>query len=200
MRNAQNIFQKNICDVRAMLSVYDFLHITVSSLNCDDILRLAIVNSVSAFDRLLHDIIRIGMVDIFNKKRPQTRKYLAEKISLNKIHDMSISQISRDYIFNQEIIAQHKKNSYQNSKNVSDGLSYIWDEQNKWDNIAVKLSSHGNTVKMQLDLIVSRRNNIVHEGDSDFLNSQKYPIMKSDCVDSVDFIERCGNAIVDLVV
>jgi len=46
----------------------------------DDLLRSQVVYAVSAFDKLIHDLVRIGMVQIFSGARPATAKYLSESI------------------------------------------------------------------------------------------------------------------------
>ena len=53
--------------------------------------------------------------------------------------------------------------------------------------------------KTKMKLIVSRRNAIVHESDSDLLSNIKNVITRNECKDMTDFIELCGNSIASLV-
>ena len=53
--------------------------------------------------------------------------------------------------------------------------------------------------KKQLRLIVSRRNQIVHEADIELTTGGKRQISKNDCESSVSFMGKLGEAIVKLV-
>ena len=90
--------------------------------------------------------------------------------------------------------------SYQEPSKVSDGLSYIWDEKQKWQKISEYMSEDDKSVKTQLKLIASRRNTIVHEADIDPSTGKKYTITSQENSGVIDFLERCGEAIYSLVV
>jgi hypothetical protein len=76
-------FRSNIASVRELATLHDYLCANLKSpMTFDDLLRFQIVYSVSALDKLIHDLIRIGMVQTFVGKRPATAKYLAERISM----------------------------------------------------------------------------------------------------------------------
>jgi hypothetical protein len=120
----------------------------------DDLLRFQIVYAVSAFDKLIHDLVRIGMVDIFTGKRSPTAKYLAERISMNAYGTLSAATIPpKEYYFEQEVISKLKALTFQSPDSVADGLSYIWDEKYKWQRIGAMLKSTELEAKTQLKLI-----------------------------------------------
>ncbi len=56
------------------------------------------------------------------------------------------------------------------------------------------------TAKTTLKLIANRRNTIVHEADIDPSTNLKYLISKFDCQSTTDFLCKCGEKIVSLVV
>jgi hypothetical protein len=166
----------------------------------DDLLRFQIVYSVSALDKLIHDLIRIGMVQIFIGTRLATRKYLAETISMTAYANLSSATIPpKEYYFEQEIISKLGIVTYQSPDSIAEGLSYIWDEKHKWQKIAAAMDIKENQARTQLKLIVDRRNKITHEADVDITSGGKFAISKSDCESTVLFIERCGEEIVKLV-
>ena len=66
--------------------------------------------------------------------------------------------------------------SYQEPNKVADGLSYIWEEKQKWKKISVQMNMDERIVKTTLKLIADRRNSIVHEADIDPSTNQKYSI------------------------
>jgi hypothetical protein len=201
MYNSLLAFKRNIVSVRELASVYDFLTAHVKApMTFDDLLRFQIVYSVSAFDKLIHDLIRIGMVAIFTGTRPPTSKYLTEKISMSVFGAMSAATIPpKEYYFEQEVIAKHRIIAYQSPENIADGLSYIWDEKYKWQRVATAMAMSEDAVKTQLRLIIDRRNKIVHEADVDIATGVKFTISKSDCETTTSFIEKCGGEIVKLV-
>ena len=66
MYNSLSAFRGNIAGIRELATLHDYLCTNLKSpMNFDDLLRFQIVYSVSALDKLIHDIIRIGMVQIF---------------------------------------------------------------------------------------------------------------------------------------
>lgn len=62
-------------DVETLGGIYDYLiEDSYAPTNLDDLLRSKIVCSVSAFDKLMHDIIHAGIVAIYSGKRASTPK------------------------------------------------------------------------------------------------------------------------------
>lgn len=181
MRNALALFNSNIASAKDAGSIYDYLAGAVASpLSFDDLLRSQIVYSVSAFDKLIHDLVRIGMVETYLGQRPATDKYLNESISL-KIHvELITTSIPPNvHIFEQALFQKFKFVSYQFPDKVADGLSYIWDENQKWQKIAGKMGISDSMARKSLKLIADRRNAIVHEADIDPVTNKKLRVLGS---------------------
>ena len=202
MYNSLSAFKLNISGTRELASLYDYLRDQVKTpTTFDDLLRFQIVYSVSAFDKLIHDVIRIGMVRIFTGNRAPTAKYLAEKISMSAYAALSAATIPpKEFYFEQEIIGKLRLITYQSPENVNEGLSYVWDEKYKWQKIAAAMGLTEDAAKTQLRLIVDRRNKIVHEADVDIATGGKFTILKADCETTVSYLENCGQKIVSLIV
>ncbi len=203
MLRALSVFQKNIAETSTLNAAYDHLEQTISNaapISFDDILRSKLVYSVSALDKLVHDLVRIGMVEIFKNLRPSTPKYLSEPIPLS-LHSQILNQSTTpaEILFEQHIIAKLKIMSFQTPDKVADGLSYIWSENQKWRQISNTLGVDEKLVKTRLTLISTRRNTIVHEADMDPINHQKFPITRQECDDVTSFILELGNSIANLV-
>lgn len=201
MHNALSLFRKNIEEAKSLTPVYEYLESSlVTPLSFDDLLRAQIVYSVSAFDKLMHDLIRIGMVEIFMGNRPTTPQYLAETITISTYSELiSATFLPKELVFEQAIVRKLKTVSYQTPDNVAKGLSYIWNEPQKWQKIASNMAMDTETVKTELKLIVDQRNRIVHEADINPLTNQKYSITKSDSQSVTDFLQKAGEAIYMLV-
>ncbi|MEH1907146.1 HEPN domain-containing protein [Nostoc sp.] len=188
-------------DAKNQTSLYEYLETSIKSpFSFDDLLRFQIVYSVSAFDKLIHDVIRIGMIEIFTGRRQPTPKYLAESISISTYHELIPATFPpKEYIFEQAIVKKLKIISYQEPEKVADGLSYIWNEKQKWQQIAIKMGIDDKVAKTTLKLIVDRRNSIVHEADIDLSIGKKYSINKIECQSITNFLFKCGEEIVGLV-
>jgi hypothetical protein len=202
MHNALSLFRKNIEESKSLTPVYEYLESSlVTPLSFDDLLRAQIVYSVSAFDKLMHDLIRIGMVEIFMGNRPTTPQYLAETITISTYSELtSATFLPKELVFEQAIVRKLKTVSYQTPDNVAKGLSYIWNEPQKWQKIASNMAMDTEAVKTELKLIVDQRNRIVHEADINPSTNQKYSITKSDSQSVTDFLQKAGEAIYTLVV
>lgn len=201
MRNALALFNQNIMSARHAGGLYDYLTMSVTvPASFEDLLRSQVVYAVSAFDKLIHDLVRIGMLEIFTGVRPPTPKYLSEPISIQIHSDLISASIPpKEHIFEQAIFRKLKIVSYQDPVKVADGLSYIWDEGQKWQKISEKMAQSDSVIRTTLKLIADRRNTIVHEADIDPLTNEKLSITKAECEELTDFLHRCGNEIAKLV-
>lgn len=202
MLNAKGVFHKNIQQTNELGALYDHLSDLVNiPEQFDDLLRSQIVNAVSAFDKLMHDLIRIGMVKIFENQRPSTNKYLSETIAIQHLPTLTASAVPPPAVRFGEIVREKLSTlSFQDPTKIADGLSYIWNEKQKWQQIALGLGMSDDDAKRKQKLIVTRRNAIVHEADLDPVNSQKQAITRAEATDISNFLLALGNRICDLVV
>lgn len=182
--------------------LYDYLSTSVAiPEQFEDLLRSQVVNAVSAFDKLMHDLIRIGMVKIFENQRPSTSKYLSETVAIQHLPSLLASAVPPPPVRFEEIVREKlSKLSFQDSTKVADGLSYIWNEPQRWQQIALGLGMSDDEAKRKLRLIITRRNAIVHEADLDPVTSQKQSITRAEATDIADFLRALGDRICDLVV
>ncbi|MCM5664199.1 HEPN domain-containing protein [Galbibacter mesophilus] len=202
MLRAKQIFDKGINRVRNIDTL--FIHLTTvlgfKPIDVSDLLRSEIVYSLSSFDRLVHDLVKLGMLDSFKGNRTPTNAYKNFSISLNQFDAINNASVPpAAFIFEQTISSAHKHLSFQDPDKVSEALSLIWHENHKWQKIATEMGMTQNNLKTELKNIVIRRNQIVHEGDFDLFTGDIQPIIHSDAKQSVDFIDNLGNTIYDLV-
>jgi hypothetical protein len=202
MLNAKYAFHKNIQQANELGVLFDYLSDTVTvPTPFDDLLRSQIVNTLSAFDKLMHDLIRIGMVKIFENQRPPTGKYLSEAVAIQHLSGLTTGAVPPPPVRFEEIVREKlSKLSFQDPAKVTDGLSYIWNESQKWQQIALSLGMSDEDAKRRLKLIVTRRNAIVHEADIDPVTNQKQTIARSETTDTSNFLLALGNRICDLVI
>ena len=202
MKSAKLIFDKSIRELNDIQTIYDHLQSEYRLADeISDLLRLQLVNLLSAMDRFLHEIIRIGLGESFSGTRTITEKAKSFQVSLGTVVSMNLiasfpaPQNTQLYWVNNEIIVRLKHLSFQQSKNVSDGLSLVWSEPHKFQYLAKAMGCPGTTdnqkaeyLRQTLDLLVERRNQIVHEADYDVSIQCKRPITKNIVSDAIQFV------------
>lgn len=198
MNNAMNVFNSLINQCSSIMGIYEYLESNNVPIDSSDLLRWQIVLAVSALDKFVHDVVRIGMVEEFNGIRPETPKYKNIKINLSTLSAIKNSS-NPEIEFSNEIVRQHSFLAFQDPDKISDALSFIWDETHKWQKISLYMATpiSENDLKIKLKNIVIRRNQMVHEGDclSTQIPLQQQSISKSDTMDVINFIKELVNAI-----
>lgn len=202
MLNAKGVFERNIQQANELGALYDYLSTTVAIPQpFDDLLRSQVVNAVSAFDKLMHDLIRIGMVRIFENQRPPTGKYLSEAVAIQHLPGLAAGAVPPPAVRFEEIIRDKlSTSSFQDPTKIAEGLSYIWNENHKWQQIALGFGMSDDDVRRKQRLIVTRRNAIVHEADLDPVTNQKQAISRAEATEICDFLLALGDRIYNLVV
>lgn len=182
-----------------------------------DILRAQWVYAVSALDKLIHELVRIGMLQAFVGRRTKTNAFNSFSMSL-KTHleiqqvaiQLAIQEVIQstntplletpEYFFEQEIMVKHKLLAFQEPDKIAEALSLIWEEEHKWQKIASSLNMSVSKVRNDLKSIVSRRNQIVHEADIDLRTNLRKDIDETDVKEAVEFILKLGESIFNAVV
>lgn len=202
MLTAFRQFENNYKYIHEIDSLYLFLKTNLKlTVNLSDILRAEVVYSVSALDKLIHDFVRIGMVECFQGIRQKTNSFKNFQVSSDTLTEIincennRLSSYPSEYWFEQEIILKNRNISYQDPSKISEGLSYIWAEQHKWNKISIQMGQDENIIKTTLTNIVNRRNKIVHESDIEMQTGLKNEIEHSDVIFTTTFIEKLGMSI-----
>jgi RiboL-PSP-HEPN len=215
MQTAIKQFLDNIKSTKELDTLYHHLKDNLMLPNdLSDLLRAQIVYGVSALDKLVHELIRIGMLDIFDGKRAKTATYEGFAISAKTLEKIKTAIVERAknpnvppqsneeipaYWFEQQIILKNKMESFQEAEKIKRGLSLIWKEEYKWQKIAGLMQMSEKNVQTILNMIVDRRNQIVHEADVDIRTGLKAIIDPDDTKEMLDFIEKLGLAIFNCV-
>lgn len=206
MLTAFRQFNDNYKYIQELDSLYIFLKTDLKiGVDLADILRAEIVYSVSAFDKLVHDLVRIGMVECFQGTRTKTNSFKNFQVTSDTLteimnsHNNPSTTYPSVYWFEQEVVLRNKYISFQDPSKISEGLSYIWTEQHKWQKIALKMGQDEKAIKTTLTNIINRRNKIVHESDIDIQTGIKFNIEHPDVNYTTSFIEKLGTAIYDCI-
>lgn len=200
MTNAYQRFCTLMQDTKNTSVLYDYLQDVVKPpYDYADLLRWQWAQAVSALDKLIHDLILIGMRESFIGNRPKTDKFSEFAINMSTYHQINQNPIMAPVLFEQHVTAKHKSLSFQDPSKIADGLAYIWTEPHKWQAISSQMGKSDAAVRTELKNISIRRNQIVHEGDYIASNLSRQNIEKVDVEEVISFIEQLGAAIYNLV-
>lgn len=203
MLNAKLIFDQNFIRIGQIDAIYiHSVHdLGLTHEDVADLLRSEVVYAISAIDRLVHELVKKGMVSIFLGARPITNSYSNFQLTLSQHNEIRTpGPIPPEAVFQSIIELKHGYLAFQDPDKMKEALNFIWNEQFKWQKIAAELGSNETTVKQTLNNIVIRRNQIVHEMDLNLSTGVLQPLSYADSRTMVDFIQNLGNAIYNLVI
>ena len=113
MNAAIDRFRINISYVRNLSAIHKALNAqATSALDLSDILRLGLVMSVSAVDKYIHDLVRIGMLEEYQAIRPATKNFSQFSISMKSAPNRDIFTTNIDWL-DDEIWNRHSWQSFQ---------------------------------------------------------------------------------------
>ena len=183
-------FKQNIDRVRNIHATYSILNIkTTEVIDVSDVLRAELVLVVSAFDYYVHEVVRQGMLEVFQGKRVETPSFRKFTVSLECLREAISNPSTFDWLEN-EIIIRNSWKSFQQAEKVAEAIRLI-SNINLWVEIANKLEKNPNDIKSTLNLIVDRRNKIAHEADMDpSYPGIRWPIDEVMVETAIEFIEE----------
>jgi hypothetical protein len=195
MREAFEIFRANLERVRSIHALYVSFSGTVTSIvDLSDLLRAEIVLIVSALDHFVHELTRLGMMEIWRGTRATTPAYLRYRVSMD-IATQLVAATGLDYHLETEIRIQHSFLAFQQPERIAEAVR-LFSSIELWNEVGSTLREGSKNVTSQLKLIVDRRNKIAHEADVDpSYPGQRWPIDRKDAEDALAFIEKIGEAI-----
>ena len=189
-------FRQNLVHVRNLATIYAELHQNGSILDLSDILRAEVVLAVSALDNFIHDLVRLGMVEILQDQRKRTKFYQEVKISMNVVgfNDKPY------HWFEGEIRRRYQEESFQRPDKIADAIKRI-SEINLWEKVATEILESEESIKNELKGIVNRRNFIAHESDLEpNTPGKRFDIDDMYVEKVVKFIEKLAEAIYKVVI
>lgn len=190
MQAAIDQFRSNIQHVRNLHSLYTYFSTaTTAALDLSDLLRAQIVLTVSALDHYVHELTRMGMIEVFELKRPTTPAFLRFQVTLDGAINGIQTPASSGWL-DGEIRTKHGYASFQQEDRIADAIRLISSVQ-LWNEVSARLGIPAADIKNHLRLIVDRRNKIAHEADIDpSFPGSRWPITSADATNATDFVER----------
>jgi hypothetical protein len=200
MQAALDQFRANILRVRNLSSLHAyFSSVPTPALDLSDILRTQIVMVVSALDHYVHELTRLGMIEIVEGRRSQTPAFLRFQVSLDGALRGMVPAAGSGWL-DSEIRTRHGYLAFQQADKVADAIRLISPVE-LWNELSTRLAVPARDLKNQLQLIVDRRNKIAHEADLDPSYPGVYwPIHAPDVAGATNFIERLCETIHAVIV
>ena len=190
MQSAFDQFRISISRVRDLIAVHNSVRvISTPALDLSDILRAALVLSVSALDYYVHEVVRLEMLEIYSGSRSEPPAFSRFQVSLG-------STRSLDNLLEDEIRQRHSYKSFQQPDNIAEAIRLIADKK-LWEEVGNLMDRPAKDIKQELSIIVDRRNKIAHEADIDptFDLGNRWSINEELVNDAVDFIEQVVESI-----
>lgn len=197
MQSAIDLFRISIARVRDLIAVHNSLKAQASSvLDFSDMLRAALVLAVSALDYYIHEVVRIGMLEIHRGQRPEPPAFSGFQISLGNARAGINAGQNIDSWLEDEIRQRHSYKSFQQPNAIADAVRLICDKK-LWEEVSMNMGSPAKDIKQQLSRIVDRRNKIAHEADIDpsYPIGDRWPIDELLVNEAVDFLEQVVESI-----
>lgn len=189
MYSAIQHFRSNIERVRAVGGLYEGIsNLTTSAIDTTDLLRYQIVMAVSALDHYIHEVTRLGMLEVFNKERPLTDAFCSFKIPIDA-YMVGLANPKEGSWFETEIREKHSYLTFQRPEKIADAIK-LFSSCELWKDVASKLDMTVKDVKAHIDLIIDRRNKIAHEADLNPTYGTHWPISIVDTTNAINFIEK----------
>lgn len=199
MRSAHSRFAANLVRARDLQALFVKLKAnTTGVLDLSDILRASIVSAVSALDNFVHEITRLGMLEIFKNTRAKTDAFHRFSMSMENVL-LVVANPSDSRWLENEIRKQHSWLSFQQPDKIADAIRLISNKK-LWEEVAEHIGIDTKSAKTRLELIVDRRNKIAHEADMDPTSpGARWPIDEVLVKDAIDTLEQIGNSIFDTI-
>ena len=197
MQSAIDLFRISITRVRDLIAVHNSLKAQARSvLDFSDMLRAALVLAVSALDYYIHEVVRIGMLEIHRGQRLEPPAFSGFQISLGNARAGINAGQNIDSWLEDEIRQRHSYKSFQQPNAIADAVRLICDKK-LWEEVSINMGSPAKDIKQQLSRIVDRRNKIAHEADIDpsYPIGDRWPIDELLVNEAVDFLEQVVESI-----
>jgi hypothetical protein len=200
MRSALDMFNQNLTRVRHMHGLHEALSVRLAPIvDLTDILRSEVVMAVSALDHYVHEIVRRGMIECWTGIREQTEAFKRFSLSISVAKNLS-NPMAAVSALDVHIREKHNYQSFQHPDKISEAIK-LFSPVIIWDEVGARLNKKAKDVKIELNLIVDRRNKMVHESDINPLYvGQRWEIERENVESMIGTVENIVHTIHDIVV
>lgn len=170
---------------------------TPDALDVSDHFRFALVHAVSAFDKYIHDLVYSKLIEIAEGSAKPTKKFDSFRVSVQAALAAAQGGAAHSWL-GPEIIQQHGYLSFQRADKVAEAMRLVTDTP-LWPAVADQLKRDAGDIRADLDIVIDRRNKIVHEADWNPALQERWTMDEAICSPAIKTISSIGDAIFDLV-
>ena len=169
MHSALIQFQENLKRAKELGALASAVKaLTTDVIDVSDMWRAQIVLAVSALDHFIHDISRLGMIEIAKGVRKKTDTCLRFQMPFSAVESALHGEPHENWV-GETVRERHSWQSFQDPDKLADAIRLI-STVKLWEAVGIELALSAADVKTRLQLIVDRRNKIAHEADLDPAN------------------------------
>ena len=185
-----NRFKGAIAQVNEMLAIHRYLNGSALDKLPDHLLRSSLMMAVSAVDTLVHEIVINAIIYEFieRKNKFNINNIIIELNTFKAGDDIQLSLIEGN------LRRQYAKQSFQSARQIEGALASVGIKK-IWSRLSSSLGQSPEEIKLRINVIVRRRNQIVHEGDLDLLH-ELHEICRSDIEDSIRFYKSLAAGLI----
>ncbi|MEU3228613.1 hypothetical protein [Nocardiopsis alba] len=161
----------------------------------EDLYRAAWSQAVSALDHWLHqEVLEHAVALVRSPERPLPDRLAKLKMPFSTVEQMADNSV--DSVFAEFIEEEIRRDTYQRSKGIGEGLRLIThlNAQQIWERIAEGLGTNAAAARDRQDKIVDRRNRIAHQADLD-RDGRRTPMSADEVEAAVVWIESVAEQI-----
>jgi len=198
MQVAIDQFRLSLSHVRNLSLVHRAASEHSPGLDTTDVFRAQVVLVVSALDHYIHEVSRLGAIEVFTGKRSRTPAFNRARVTIEGVM-IGLQNPSSVNWFENEIRREHGWQSFQSAEKIADAVRLFSNVQ-LWKRVAKIVGLDPNILKNQLRLTIDRRNKIAHEADMDpSYPGVRWPIDETLAKTTISFIEKIVEAIHNVV-
>lgn len=188
-----NTFKDCLNRSRNLVGINGYLSQNYTSvLDSSDLLRAAVVLSVSAFDYLMHELFRITIQVRLRENKAVDRFDIPFALSVAKAD-------ARADLIDQFVREKNSYKSFVDPAKFAEAMKCFVDDP--WDKTAGIVGQPQDTLKRRLKIIYGWRNRIAHEADINpvLAGAERWPIVESDVLAAITDLEMIGLSAIQVV-
>ncbi|WP_210407418.1 hypothetical protein [Hydrocoleum sp. CS-953] len=157
MQSALDQFHININRVRDLIAIHNSVRAkSTSVLDLSDMLRAALVLAVSALDYYVHQIVRLGMLEIHRGLRTEPPAFSRFQISLGTAREGLKNPPDFASYLEDEIRQRHSYKSFQQPDSIADAIRLI-SYKKLWLEVASIMGRKDQDIKQELKIIIDHK-------------------------------------------
>lgn len=198
MTAAYNNFVSHIQECSEANGIYEFL--SKHGYRPHFGLRYVWVAAISSLDNYISELIVEKATENFSNGAALSSKLLNEGVPISAILKIqSATPVEAVSQFRDIMYQTVRFKTFQKAESVADGLSMIWNEENKWKKIAEVMKLSHKAARWKLNSIAYRRDLIVHNADYDVATGKLMDCNPDDAKEVYRFVAQLVE-IVDQIV